>query len=79
VVYVAREGIPGWTNRTRAWEAYHDREIGDGLLFMHDKLDILKEDDLAALSAILVHTKAVMLVLDPVSMTGGGKEDEENY
>lgn len=80
VLYVAREGVPGWTKRVRAWAAHHDLpDAGDRVTFLHDAIDITKGGDLAALSAILLHLEARLLVLDPVAMTGGGKEDEETY
>lgn len=79
VIYVAREGVPGWPRRVRAWVAHHGQRVGDGMQFIHDPIDITKPEDLAALAAIIAHTRAVMLVLDPVSMTGGHREDEENY
>lgn len=79
VLYVAREGRDGWTRRIKAWEAYHGEPAGEGVQFMHQSIDITRGDDLAALTTIVKHKAATVVVLDPVAMTGGGKEDEETY
>lgn len=79
VLYLAREGQPGWPRRLRAWEAFHERTAPDALLVEHEAFDITKDDDLAALVTLVHHHRAAMVVLDPVAMTGGGQEDQENY
>ena len=78
VLYVYREGQQGLTRRLVAWEAYHRRQM-KGVTFIHEPLDMREPEDVARLAILGKKLGAVLIILDPVARTGGGKEDAEDF
>lgn len=78
VLYVYLEGKDGLPQRQRAWEAHHDRQM-TGVSFLHDPVDLKRPADVRALAVLARKIGAVLIILDSVAKTGGGKEDMEDF
>ena len=78
VLYAYLEGAPGLSRRVAAWEAYHERTM-DGVYFTHDPMDMKRPEDVRDLAVLARSVGAVLVVLDSVAKSGGGKEDMEDF
>lgn len=78
VLFVYREGKDGLPRRQRAWEAHHRRQLAR-VSFLHDAVDLKRPADVRALAVLARKLGAVLIVLDSVAKTGGGREDAEDF
>jgi len=78
VLYLYLEGAQGLSRRLDAWEDHHGRQM-QGVTFLHDPIDMKQPGDVRALAVFARRLDALVIVLDSVAKTGGGKEDAEDF
>lgn len=78
VLYVYREGQQGLARRLVAWEDHYGTRL-DNVTFVHDAVNLREPEDVRRLALLTRSLGAVLVILDPVARTGGGKEDVEDF
>ncbi len=78
VLYAYLEDPEGLKPRLAAWEDYHGRPM-DGVRIITAPMDMKAPEDVQGLALLARRRGAVLIILDSVAKTGGGKEDGEDF
>lgn len=77
VAYVCLEGQAGFKRRVQAWEARHERRYPGNVLFIPDQLDVRREEDTAALCALINREfePGSLVIIDTLNRAAPGMEE----
>jgi hypothetical protein len=74
VVYMVAEGAAGIQKRVRAWEHYHERELGDAVKFLPRAVQV-KSEEWAVWCAAMVRLKPKLIVIDTQARVTAGMNE----
>ncbi|MDP2822727.1 MAG: AAA family ATPase [Sulfuritalea sp.] len=77
VVYVALEGEAGFSQRVKAWQLHHGRDLPGGLRFVMQALDLRNADDVSEIAAAVTAAGAAggLLVIDTLNRAASGADE----
>lgn len=77
VVYVALEGEAGFSQRVKAWQLHHGRDLPGGLRFVMQALDLRNADDLGEIAEAVTAAGAAagLLVIDTLNRAASGADE----
>ena len=77
VVYVALEGEAGFSQRVKAWQLHHRRDLPGALRFVMQALDLRNADDLGEITAAVTAAGAAagLLVIDTLNRAASGADE----
>lgn len=77
VVYVALEGEAGFSQRVKAWQLHHGRDLPGGLRFVMQALDLRNADDVSEISNAVTAAGAAggLLVIDTLNRAASGADE----
>lgn len=77
VVYVALEGEAGFSQRVKAWQLHHGRDLPDALRFVMQALDLRNADDVSEIAEAVTAAGAAggLLVVDTLNRAASGADE----
>lgn len=77
VVYVALEGEAGFSQRVKAWQLHHGRDLPDALRFVMQALDLRNADDVSEIAGAVTAAGAAggLLVVDTLNRAASGADE----
>lgn len=77
VVYVALEGEAGFSQRVKAWQLHHGRDLPDALRFVMQALDLRNADDVSEIAGAVTAAGAAsgLLVIDTLNRAASGADE----
>lgn len=77
VVYVALEGEAGFSQRVKAWQLHHGRDLPDALCFVMQALDLRNSDDVSEIAGAVTAAGAAggLLVIDTLNRAARGADE----
>lgn len=77
VVYVALEGEAGFSQRVKAWQLHHRRDLPGGLRFVMQALDLRNADDVSEIADAVTAAGAAagLLVIDTLNRAAAGADE----
>jgi putative DNA primase/helicase len=77
VVYVALEGESGFSQRVKAWQLHHGRDLPDALRFVMQALDLRNADDVSEIAEAVTAAGAAsgLLVIDTLNRAASGADE----
>jgi putative DNA primase/helicase len=76
VVYVALEGEAGFSQRVKAWQLHHGRDLPGSLRFVMQALDLRNADDVSEIAeAVTAAGAAGLLVIDTLNRAASGADE----
>jgi len=77
VVYVALEGEAGFSQRVKAWQLHHGRDLPGGLRFVMQALDLRNADDLREIAEAVTAAGASggLVVVDTLNRAASGADE----
>jgi putative DNA primase/helicase len=80
VVYVALEGEAGFSQRIKAWQVKHRRDVPPALRFLMQPFDLRNEQDLADLAAAVKTSGCTggLLVIDTLNRAASGADENSS-
>lgn len=77
VVYVALEGEAGFSQRVKAWQLHHGRDLPGGLRFVMQALDLRNGDDVREITEAVTAAGAAggLLVVDTLNRAASGADE----
>lgn len=77
VVYVALEGEAGFSQRVKAWQLHHGRDLPNGLNFIMQPFDLRNPDDIAEIAKAVTAAGAAggLLVIDTLNRAASGADE----
>lgn len=77
VVYVALEGEAGFSQRVKAWQLHHGRDLPDSLRFVMQALDLRNGDDVSEIAEAVAAAGAAsgLLVIDTLNRAASGADE----
>lgn len=77
VVYVALEGEAGFSQRVKAWQLHHGRDLPGSLRFVMQALDLRNADDVSEIAAAVTAAAAAggLLVIDTLNRAASGADE----
>ncbi|MBI5790846.1 MAG: AAA family ATPase [Rhodocyclales bacterium] len=77
VVYVALEGEAGFSQRVKAWQLHHGRDLPGALRFVMQAFDLRNADDLGEIAAAVTAAGAAagLLVIDTLNRAASGADE----
>jgi archaellum biogenesis ATPase FlaH/DNA-binding MarR family transcriptional regulator len=78
VLYVATEGLRGYSKRSAAWAAYHGCRVPSKLLFYTDRFNLMDAGALATLADHLKTVAPALIVVDTLAMSMIGADENSS-
>ncbi len=77
VVYVALEGEAGFSQRVKAWQLHHGRDLPGSLRFVMQALDLRNADDVSEIAEAVIAAGAAggLLVIDTLNRAASGADE----
>lgn len=77
VVYVALEGEAGFSQRVKAWQLHHGRDLPGSLRFVMQALDLRNADDVSEIAEAVTAAGAAagLLVIDTLNRAASGADE----
>jgi KaiC/GvpD/RAD55 family RecA-like ATPase len=77
VVYLALEGEAGFSQRVKAWQLHHGRDLPGGLRFVMQALDLRNADDVGEIAEAVTAAGAAggLLVIDTLNRAASGADE----
>lgn len=77
VVYVALEGEAGFSQRVKAWQLHHGRDLPESLRFVMQALDLRNADDVSEIAGAVTAAGAAsgLLVIDTLNRAASGADE----
>ncbi|MDP1610089.1 MAG: AAA family ATPase [Sulfuritalea sp.] len=77
VVYVALEGEAGFSQRVKAWQLHHGRDLPGSLRFVMQALDLRNADDVSEIAEAVTVAAAAggLLVIDTLNRAAAGADE----
>ena len=77
VVYVALEGEAGFSQRVKAWQLHHGRDLPGSLRFIMQALDLRNADDVSEIAEAVTAAGAAggLLVIDTLNRAAAGADE----
>lgn len=77
VVYVALEGEAGFSQRVKAWQLHHGRDLPGALRFVMQALDLRNADDVSEIAGAVTAAGAAggLLVIDTLNRAASGADE----